>query len=121
VEKQNAMNLTFKLAVHKHADLTHHEFVAKRTGLKVGRLDHAEPVARGRVIRKRLSPSLPVSFDLRASAQNCVTSVKDQGMCGSCWTFASAGALECQLKKKTGKLISLSEQQFLGQIRCLDF
>jgi len=38
---------------------------------------------------------------------------KDQGACGSCWTFGTAGSLEGAWAIKTGKLLSLSEQQIL--------
>jgi hypothetical protein len=43
---------------------------------------------------------------------------KYQGQCGSCWAYAAAGVLEAQFFKKTGKLISLSTQQFVGIHLC---
>lgn len=45
--------------------------------------------------------------------KGAVNPPKDQGACGSCWTFGTAGSLEGAWAIKTGQLLRLSEQQIL--------
>jgi C1A family cysteine protease len=55
--------------------------------------------------------ALPTSVDWRKS--NAVTAVKDQGNCGSCWSFSTTGALEGIYSIKNKFLNSFSEQQLV--------
>lgn len=54
---------------------------------------------------------LPRAIDWRDHKPNVVSSVKDQGHCGSCWAFAAAAVLESQVALTTGLLFDFSPQQ----------
>ncbi len=51
--------------------------------------------------------SLPSSFDWRERNPKCVHQVRNQGSCGSCWSFATSGMLAdrcCIMSKDHGLL-----------------
>ena len=55
---------------------------------------------------------LPSSVDWRE--KGVVTPIKNQGHCGSCWTFSATETLESHVAIATGYLFTLSEQQFVS-------
>ena len=96
----------FTLTTNEYADLESSEFTRIYNGLL--------PTARRSNTTRVHQPSnleLPDKVDWRD--QGVVTKVKNQGQCGSCWAFSTTGSLEGQHALKTGKLVSLSEQQLV--------
>ncbi|KAL5280908.1 hypothetical protein ACFFRR_004740 [Megaselia abdita] len=99
--------VSFKLGVNKYSDMLHHEFINTLNGYNHSMRAQREGVT-------FISPAnvvLPKTVDWRT--KGAVTPVKDQGHCGSCWAFSSTGALEGHHFRKTGALVSLSEQNLV--------
>ncbi|XP_036449122.1 cathepsin L1-like [Colossoma macropomum] len=101
---------SYRLGLNHFADMDNQEFQAG-FGSCLGSFNMTKAHSAPAHIRQAGDANLPNSVDWRNKGY--VTQVKNQNPLNSCWAFSAAGALEGQMFRKTGRLISLSEQQLV--------
>lgn len=105
IKSTNRKGLPYQLAINHFADWSWEEFQRHR----LGAAQNCSATFKGN--HKLTDDALPETKDWRELG--IVSPVKDQGHCGSCWTFSTTGALEAAYHQAFGKRISLSEQQLV--------
>ncbi|XP_073682559.1 procathepsin L-like [Garra rufa] len=102
---------SYRLGMTYFADMSNEEYRQEVFRGCLGSMNNTKARGGATFFRLKDAVVLPNSVDWRDKGY--VTGVKIQGTCGSCWAFSATGSLEGQTFRKTGKLVSLSEQQLV--------
>jgi hypothetical protein len=106
---------TYEMGVNKFTHLTFDEFVdvVGLPGIHLNMALAATGAGATTVANDTIIVSdLPSEVDWVSDGG--VTPVKNQGQCGSCWSFSATGALEGAYFVKWGQLVSFSEQELVS-------
>uniref|UniRef100_A0A6C0DSI7 Peptidase C1A papain C-terminal domain-containing protein n=1 Tax=viral metagenome TaxID=1070528 RepID=A0A6C0DSI7_9ZZZZ len=108
IQIHNMKNLSFTLGHNQFSAMNVDEY-SEYLGFTY--LEKNDSPKRSSLFYYMNSDEVPPSVDWVNSG--AVTPVKDQGQCGSCWSFSTTGALEGIYSIVNKKLVSFSEQQLV--------
>jgi C1A family cysteine protease len=106
ITEVNSQNLTFSLGHNQFSGMDTEDFSEY---LLLSKNEYSSPNLR----REPMDDIVGLPSSVNWVTSGAVTPVKDQGQCGSCWSFSTTGALEGAYYIKYGKLQSFSEQQLV--------
>jgi cathepsin H len=114
----NKKGLSYRMGLNKFSDLSEQEFKdyfhLKENTVRAEQ--HCSATDQRQSVRKVGEPD--VAYDWRE--HQGVSPVKNQGSCGSCWTFSTVGCLEAHSLIKYGSFDSLAEQQLVDCAQAFD-
>jgi len=108
IDAHNRLGESWSAGINEFSDMTPEEFSATFKGYIARDTDYFRELNTAEYSKDQI-----VSADIDWRSKGAVTPVKDQGQCGSCWSFSTTGGLEGANFLSTGKLLSLAEQQLV--------
>jgi len=112
IETHNAGQHTYTLGLNQYSHLTFDEF-KQAVNLGATRPPSLRRSEEAKIHDEPADMStIPSAVDWVASGK--VTGVKNQGSCGSCWSFSTTGSLEGAYAIKYNSLVSFSEQNLVS-------
>jgi len=106
ITEHNKGDHSWKMGITQFSDMTPEEF---KSYVSCGSLKHKP----SNIIFDAPKDSNVTAASIDWVTKGAVTPVKNQGQCGSCWSFSTTGAIEGRSFISSGKLISLSEQDLV--------
>eukprot|EP00287_Rhodomonas_sp_CCMP768_P009393 CAMPEP_0196736446 /NCGR_PEP_ID=MMETSP1091-20130531/14503_1 /TAXON_ID=302021 /ORGANISM="Rhodomonas sp., Strain CCMP768" /LENGTH=354 /DNA_ID=CAMNT_0042080185 /DNA_START=29 /DNA_END=1093 /DNA_ORIENTATION=- len=101
---------TYHMALNSFADMTKEEY-NKMLGYKNDLRATRSVGEHGKACKHRSITNISKSVDWRT--KGAVTKVKNQGQCGSCWSFSTTGSVEGAWFVAGHPLVSLSEEELV--------
>lgn len=106
--------VSYRKSINRFSDMTQEEFKSYLTL-------HSKPTLKSEQTIPYVKKGVEIAASVDWREQGYVTEVKDQGDCGSCWSFAVTGSTEGAYYRSSGNLVSLSEQQLIDCTTYLNF
>lgn len=106
INRHNSLNKNYTLGMNHFGDLTHSEWSDKFLGYN---FKYQKPSTNTHIFNE----NQPLQSTVDWRQKGAVTPVKNQGQCGSCWSFSATGSMEGAHYLSTNQLVSLSEQELV--------
>jgi len=110
INMKNSLNLSYKLDHNSYSGYSFEEF------RQIMNFENNNDIIETTYVNKSLENFKYTKNNLESvdwRNEGAVNPVKDQGQCGSCWSFSAIQALESASAIKYGKLYDLSEQELV--------